>query len=398
VTVDFNGTHLVWIATKSTVNRKAFISVDGGDAEAIDLYASSVMYGQRAWETKQLPLSDHEVRIWYDPSNQVGHYFSVDAFEIEGTPLQAYASARYEETDPRFPYTSTWSAFTDASASGGQYKAAAAGGGVKVTFNGRRLDWIAVLGPNMGTADVSVDGGAAKQVPLSSASNQYGKAVFTTGNLTAGKHTVEISLNEGSKSGTSFSVDAFDVWGSLPWEANLTTEQATWVEQRLKDLSYLPGTVDGVFDKYTRGAVIAFEKWEGLTRDGVVSVTVLDRLAAATRPKPSKSGSTNPWIEINKSKQVLLFCKNGAVLYTLHVSTGSASVNIVTPSGTFSVYRKTLATSPMYLPMYINGGVAIHGYYTVPTYAASHGCIRTENWAQDVIYPLTSVGTKAYVY
>ncbi len=118
--------------------------------------------------------------------------------------------------------------------------------------------------------------------------------------------------------------------------------KSKWVEQRLTDLSYLPGTIDGVIDSKTRGAITAFQKWEGMTRDGNLSAAVWNRLQTASRPTPSKSGATNPWIEVNKTKQVLLYCKNGAVVYTLHVCTGSASVGIVTPSGTFKVLRKTV--------------------------------------------------------
>jgi lipoprotein-anchoring transpeptidase ErfK/SrfK len=154
-----------------------------------------------------------------------------------------------------------------------------------------------------------------------------------------------------------------------------------------------------VFDTKTKGAVIAFEKWEGLTRDGVVSATVLNRLVTASRPKPSKSGATNPWIEVNKSRQVLLYCKNGAVVWTIPVSTGSASVGIVTPSGTYYVHRKTLESSPRYLPLYISTTLlAIHGYTNVPTYPASHGCVRTLYWDQDALYPLIAVGTYVYIY
>jgi len=247
---------------------------------------------------------------------------------------------------------------------------------------------------------VSLDGKAAVSVPLYSAGDVYQKMVWSTpGSLTNGKHTVEISWNAGNASGASISVDAFDVWGTLVSEPGSPNDQATWVEQRLSDLSYRPGTIDGVYDSRTRMAVIAFQKWEGMTRDGVVSTAVINRLQTAGRPRPSRSGATNPWIEVNKTKQVLLYCKNGAVVWTLPVSTGSASVGIVTPSGTFRVLRKTLETSPRYRPLYITTGLlAIHGYPSVPTYPASHGCIRTPTWDQDVLYPLIPVGTYVYIY
>lgn len=401
VTVDFNGTYLAWIATRGTTLGAAWVSLDGGSAKKIDLAALAVAYQQKVWDTGELTLGDHEVKIWWDTANAAGKYMSIDAFDIEGSLIQAYPVTRSEQTDPRLLYSGTWSTFSATSASGGDYKAAASGGSVSVTFSGTRLDWVATLGPAMGTADVSVDGGAPTQIHLHSGGDVYQKMVWSTGNLSSGKHTVEISWNEGNASGAYISVDAFDVWGSLPWEANLTTEQAKWVEQRLSDLSYRPGTINGVFDSRTRGAIIGFQKWEGLTRDGVVSLTVLNRLQTASRPKPSKSGATNPWIEVNKTKQVLLYCKNGAVVWTLPVSTGSASVGIVTPSGTFKVLRKTLETASRYLPLYILPSpsvLAIHGYPNVPTYPASHGCIRTHLWDEDDLYPLIAVGTYVYIY
>ncbi len=229
-------------------------------------------------------------------------------------------------------------------------------------------------------------------------STVYQKVAYTTGILASGKHVLEITWDEGNgSSGAYISVDAFDVAGSVPWELTLSAPQALWVEQRLSDLSYRPGTIDGVFDAKTRGAVIAFQKWEGLTRNGEVSATVLDRLAAAVKPKPTRTGTT--WIEVDKSKQVLLFCKDGALLWTIPVSTGSASVGIATPSGTRKVTRKTTELNPRYYPLYISTTLlAIHGYPSVPTYPASHGCVRTQTWDEDALWPLVPVGTPVYIY
>ncbi len=244
----------------------------------------------------------------------------------------------------------------------------------------------------MGIADVSVDGKAPVQIDLYSASTVYQKVAYTTGILTSGKHVVEITWDESNgASGAYFSVDAFDVVGSVPWELTLSASQALWVEQKLSDLSYRPGTIDGVFDTKTRGAIIAFQKWEGLTRNGEVSASVLNRLAAAVKPKPTHSGST--WIEVNKTKQVLLFCKDGVLQWTIPVSTGSASVGIVTPSGTIRSpgrrRRRARGTSPLYISTTL---LAIHGYPNVPTYPASHGCVRTQYWDQDAIWPLVAGG------
>jgi peptidoglycan hydrolase-like protein with peptidoglycan-binding domain len=265
-----------------------------------------------------------------------------------------------------------------------------------------QADLIATTGPLMGKADISLDGGPATTVDLNGASTAYQQNVWSTGALSNGTHRIEIIPNELNVAGTSIDVDAFDIQGTLPTSSALTASEIKWAEQRLALLSYRPGAIDGEFDVQTRSAVIAFQKWEGLSRTGTIGATTWTRLQTATRPTPGKAGITEPWIEVNKTKQVLLLCKNGAVVWTIPVSTGSASVGVITPSGTFTIRSKTLDISPCYLPLgvttYLNSQIAIHGYPNVPTYAASHGCIRTQLWDEDAIFPLVSIGTKCYIY
>jgi len=112
------------------------------------------------------------------------------------------------------------------------------------------------------------------------------------------------------------------------------------------------------------------------------------RLLGAGAPSPSRSGS-GVWIEVNKSKQVLLYVEGGSVVRTLPVSTGNPNVGITTPSGTLSVTRKSPKwDGPRYKPLYIRsyGVLAIHGYPSVPPWPASHGCIRVPLWDMDEFY------------
>jgi lipoprotein-anchoring transpeptidase ErfK/SrfK len=37
----------------------------------------------------------------------------------------------------------------------------------------------------------------------------------------------------------------------------------------------------------------------------------------------------------------------------------------------------------LYRPKYFNGGIAVHGYLSVPPYPASHGCVRVSVPAMD---------------
>lgn len=48
-----------------------------------------------------------------------------------------------------------------------------------------------------------------------------------------------------------------------------TTSQNKQIQQKLKDLGYYLGSVDGIYGNATRNAVVAFQKANGLTADGV---------------------------------------------------------------------------------------------------------------------------------
>jgi lipoprotein-anchoring transpeptidase ErfK/SrfK len=52
----------------------------------------------------------------------------------------------------------------------------------------------------------------------------------------------------------------------------------------------------------------------------------------------------------------------------------------------------------MHNPMYIVGGIAIHGSQDVPAYPASHGCIRIPIFASNVLPKMVPKGTPVYVY
>ncbi len=175
-----------------------------------------------------------------------------------------------------------------------------------------------------------------------------------------------------------------------------------WLEQRLSDLGYRPGPIDGVFDERTRFAVIAFQKWEGLNRDGVVGATTWVRLAGASRPTVSRGGP-GVWIEVVLAKQLFLYVENGIVTRVLPTSTGRSFTYRSAP---YTVQRKPIADGPRYRALYLNPGnvLAIHGYPSVPVYPASNGCIRLPKWdmddlrAMDSTAPLIPDGTKVYIH
>ena len=54
--------------------------------------------------------------------------------------------------------------------------------------------------------------------------------------------------------------------------AVLTRAQVKEAEQRLSDLGYWTGPVDGLFDEASRTDLIAFQKWEGRTINGKLTL------------------------------------------------------------------------------------------------------------------------------
>jgi N-acetylmuramoyl-L-alanine amidase len=177
--------------------------------------------------------------------------------------------------------------------------------------------------------------------------------------------------------------------------------EVVYLEGRLASLSYRPGPIDGVFDKRTRQAVIAFQKWEGLRRNGILAEEAWQRLLVASRPKPKMEGS-GTWIEVDRTRQVLLYCVDGTVQRTLTTSTGNPAVEggFTTPAGEYAVSRENTWERFRYKPLYLRkGGVwAIHGYFSVPVYPASHGCIRIPIWDMEELHALVPIGTKVYIY
>ena len=174
------------------------------------------------------------------------------------------------------------------------------------------------------------------------------------------------------------------------------------VQRKLAELGFLPQEgVDGIFGGHSRTAVIAFQKWRGLVRDGIPGPLTQRALAIAKRPTPRTRGRRGTRIEILLDRQVLLFIRNGWVARTIHVSTGKRG--FVTPSGEYTVFRKRRRSwsipYKVWLPWasFIVGGIAIHESANVPVRRASHGCIRVPRYDAMWLFRRTPVGTPVTV-
>lgn len=190
----------------------------------------------------------------------------------------------------------------------------------------------------------------------------------------------------------------------------LKTAETLEVEQRLSDLGYWTGPVDGNFDNVSRQALMAFQKVEGRKRTGALANSELQALRSASRPEPRDP--TFAHIEVDLSKQVLLIVDAaGTVTRVLSVCTGNGKIytdrgrtqRAITPRGHFTVTRKIngmriSSLGALYYPSYIVNGIAIHGSPSMPPYPASHGCIRIPMFAAKEVSEMLPVGTIVDVY
>jgi lipoprotein-anchoring transpeptidase ErfK/SrfK len=119
------------------------------------------------------------------------------------------------------------------------------------------------------------------------------------------------------------------------------------------------------------------------------------RLETAVRPTPTARGPGKR-AEILLDRQVALLIKNNTVERAISVSTGKPSTP--TPPGNYHVYAKVPRwwSTPFreWLPWAIPfvGGIAFHQYEVVPTYAASHGCVRQRSTVARWTYGFAHVG------
>lgn len=193
----------------------------------------------------------------------------------------------------------------------------------------------------------------------------------------------------------------------------LTKEEIKQAEKRLAALGYWAGPADGVWDAASRHALIAFQKVEGARPTGKLTRAEYNALTDSAQgvPKPRQTGGTH--IEIDLALQVLyLVDAEGKVGNILPISSGSGKrfyengypeTRAITPCGPLEVYSKLSGwkKSPlgeMHNPMYIVGGIAIHGSEDVPPYPASHGCIRIPMFASHRLPGMIPVGTPVLVY
>jgi peptidoglycan hydrolase-like protein with peptidoglycan-binding domain len=133
----------------------------------------------------------------------------------------------------------------------------------------------------------------------------------------------------------------------------------------------------GVFDDGTGRAVVAYRKMTSQARVAAAGARVFELLQRGAGTFHVRFARDGRHVEADLTKQVLAEIDRGGRVHRIYtMSSGKPSTPTVI--GHFRVYMRDPGTNSegMVMSDYFIGGYAIHGYADVPTFAASHGCLR----------------------
>jgi hypothetical protein len=152
------------------------------------------------------------------------------------------------------------------------------------------------------------------------------------------------------------------------------------------------------FNGRTGREVLAYRKVNGMSRNEHAGKGVVKRVFGGRGGYRVRHPDAGEHAEVPLDKQVLVLSKGDRPFAIYPVSTGKPSTPTITGQYSFERREPGYNSEGMYYSFYWHNGYAVHGYYSVPTYAASHGCIRTYIADQPRIYEQLSYGEPIFVF
>jgi hypothetical protein len=192
-------------------------------------------------------------------------------------------------------------------------------------------------------------------------------------------------------------------------------DDVTRLQQRLVDLGFDPGPVDGQFGPATQMSVWAYQKLvmglSGTAVTGKVTPDLWAKIEQALTIRPLRPNATPTHVEVYLPSQTAVLFQDGKARLITHISSGTGkewceegycSVAI-TPGGVYQFGRRVdgwddSVLGQLYNPVYFNYGVAIHGAYNVPLYPASHSCVRIPMHIAKYFPTLVKRGDQVFVF
>jgi peptidoglycan hydrolase-like protein with peptidoglycan-binding domain len=215
------------------------------------------------------------------------------------------------------------------------------------------------------------------------------------------------------------------------------SEDVKVVQQRLNDLHFDVGVVDGIYGANTEMAVWAYQSLilnlGGKEVTGKVTPELWTRMQDPLGLPSFRPDASATHAEIFLATQTMALYVNGELRLITHVSSGSgekwcdefknvpawpgATTTTVppgqknprycgtslTPGGVFKVYLKRsnwvdIPLGRVFNPISFNAGIAIHGYPDVPKNPKSHGCVRVPMHIAQYLPDLLHTGDQVFVF
>ena len=169
------------------------------------------------------------------------------------------------------------------------------------------------------------------------------------------------------------------------------------LQQRLAAVGYATPQ-NGAYDAATGRAVLAFRKVNRMPRITTLTPFIVDRLLRGVGGFKVRYPGHGRHVEAHLGQQVLALIESGRVVRAFITSSGSPATPTVL--GNFRFYMREPGTNAlgMVYSSYFIRGYAIHGYRDVPTYNASHGCLRVPVPDAYAIYSWIRLGDQIDVY
>ena len=169
------------------------------------------------------------------------------------------------------------------------------------------------------------------------------------------------------------------------------------LQRQLAAKGYVVGQ-RGLFDDRTARAVLAFRKVTGMARSTLASSDIFKALLRGKGTFRVRHPEHGKHVEADLSRQVVALIRGSRVERIYPASSGKPSTPTI--QGSFRVYSKTpgFNAKGMYFSNYFIRGFAIHGYASVPVFAASHGCLRIPNPDAVSVFRWIKIGDVVDVY
>ena len=173
------------------------------------------------------------------------------------------------------------------------------------------------------------------------------------------------------------------------------------IQLRLWTLGYLDRTdVSGRLDYVTSQALLAFQGWEGLARTGERHGADPGRALPRHASEADRAPAGQPDRDPPRPRRAPAAARQRGRARGPHVDGRGRS----DAGRAFRVYRKELYSwsvpFQVWMPYaaYFVGGIATHEYPDVPSYPASHGCVRLPAGEAHRVYEFVNLGTPVHVF